>query len=287
LGSTLRPSCLAKEKCPPFAPWPHYNYPRHRKTTHPLGSRSLARTHWPWTTLNHAGCTNGLMNRRLSIQTSGAVSIISLVRGNWNSCAHCKILLVSTIGAGIFVIPAAGSREVLGPACATRICLLCDRDGCCSLLVSPSPVAAWSLTGPVFYAYVERSRLVVTVRAFSSSPACFILIFLTASGAVCWRVRECGPSRLQLRLVVPFLAAPLMRIIVMLRRLRLSCTNQHPPACAKGGRCSPTVINRSETFLPPCCCSFCRGNIFYSPAETWPGGGWPGSKSLGDAVYPC
>src|SRR2546428_10913871 len=113
-------------------------------------------------------------------------------------------IVSSTIGAGIFVIPATVARG-LGPAAPLAFV-------CCAvamvLFVTCFAIAGSrvSLTGGL-YAYVEVAfgRYVGFLAG--------MLYFLTALGAVAGVVNVLANS---VALVVPFLGGPIMRIIVML-----------------------------------------------------------------------
>src|SRR5215470_3797368 len=112
-------------------------------------------------------------------------------------------IVSSTIGAGIFVIPATVARG-LGPAaplafvcCATAMVLFVT-----CFAIAGSRV---SLTGGL-YAYVEVAfgRYVGFLAG--------ILYFLTALGAVAGVVNVLANS---IALVIPFLGSPVMRVVVM------------------------------------------------------------------------
>src|SRR3954466_10200004 len=113
-------------------------------------------------------------------------------------------IISSTIGAGIFVLPAAMSRA-LGPAAPVAFV-------CCAiamvLFVTCFAIAGSrvSLTGGL-YAYVE-----VAFGHYVGFLA-GMLYFLTALGAVAGVVNVLANS---VALVVPFLSGPVMRIVVML-----------------------------------------------------------------------
>src|SRR6266540_6176606 len=112
-------------------------------------------------------------------------------------------IISSTIGAGIFVLPAAMSRA-LGPAAPVAFV-------CCAiamvLFVTCFAIAGSrvSLTGGL-YAYVEVAfgRYVGFLAG--------MLYFLTALGAVAGVVNVLANS---VALVVPFVGGPIMRIVVM------------------------------------------------------------------------
>ena len=112
-------------------------------------------------------------------------------------------IVSSTIGAGIFVIPAAVAKG-LGPAAPLAFV-------CCAiamiLFVTCFAIAGSrvSLTGGL-YAYVEVAfgRYVGFLAG--------VLYFLTALGAVAGVVNVLANS---VALVIPFLGSPVMRIVVM------------------------------------------------------------------------
>src|SRR5947207_9692290 len=112
-------------------------------------------------------------------------------------------IVSSTIGAGIFVIPAAIARG-LGPAAPLAFV-------CCAmamvLFVTCFAIAGSrvSLTGGL-YAYVE-----VAFGKYIGFLA-GVLYFLTALGAVACVVNVLANS---VALVVPFLGGPVMRVVVM------------------------------------------------------------------------
>src|SRR5438045_8642684 len=112
-------------------------------------------------------------------------------------------IISSTIGAGIFVIPAAVARG-LGPAAplAFIICAIAMVLFVTCFAIAGSRV---SLTGGL-YAYVE-----VAFGGYVGFLA-GILYFLTALGAVAGVVNVLANS---VALVVPFLGTPVMRIVVM------------------------------------------------------------------------
>ena len=160
-------------------------------------------------------------------------------------------IVSSTIGAGIFVIPATVAKG-LGPAAPLAFV-------CCAiamvLFVTCFAIAGSrvSLTGGL-YAYVEVAfgRYVGFLAG--------MLYFLTALGAVAGVVNVFANS---VALVVPFLGDPIMRILVMLGVYGVLGTDQHPrraPGCGcrdrdHGGKASaPAALHL-------------RWNIFHSRAE--------------------
>ena len=177
-------------------------------------------------------------------------------------------IVSSTIGAGIFVIPATVARG-LGPAAPLAFV-------CCAiamvLFVTCFAIAGSrvSLTGGL-YAYVEVAfgRYVGFLAG--------VLYFLTALGAVAGVVNVLANS---VALVVPFLGGPVMRIVVMLGVYgSLVLINIRG---VREGAGAVTVITVAK--LLPLLLFICVGLFFIHPPNTCPWSGWPGSKSLGDAV---
>src|SRR5947199_442218 len=176
-------------------------------------------------------------------------------------------IVSSTIGAGIFVIPATVARG-LGPAAPLAFV-------CCAvamvLFVTCFAIAGSrvSLTGGL-YAYVEVAfgRYVGFLAG--------MLYFLTALGAVAGVVNVLATS---IALVVPFLGGPVMRIVVMLAVYGvLVFINIRG---VREGAGAITVITVAK--LLPLLLFICVGIFFIHPpnlAFT----AWPGSKALGDAV---
>src|SRR5256886_2135301 len=176
-------------------------------------------------------------------------------------------IVSSTIGAGIFVIPAAVAKG-LGPAAPLAFV-------CCAiamvLFVTCFAIAGSrvSLTGGL-YAYVEVAfgRYVGFLAG--------ILYFLTALGAVAGVVNVLANS---VALVVPSLGSPVMRVVVMLA-VYGSLVFINIRGVRKGAG-AVTVITLAK--LLPLLLFICAGLFFiHAPNLSW--GGWPGSKSLGDAV---
>jgi basic amino acid/polyamine antiporter, APA family len=201
----------------------------------------------------------------LSIQQAERVDH-QLVRGIGIPALTANIVS-STIGAGIFVIPATVAKE-LGPAAPLAFV-------CCAvamvLFVTCFAIAGSrvSLTGGL-YAYVEVAfgRYVGFLAG--------MLYFLTALGAVAGVVNVLSDS---VALVVPFLGSPVMRIMVMLAVYgSLVLINIRG---VREGAGAVTVITVAK-LLP--LLLFVGVGIFFihAPNLTW--SGWPGSKSLGDAV---
>src|SRR4029077_13051717 len=176
-------------------------------------------------------------------------------------------IVSSTIGAGIFVIPATVAR-VLGPAAPLAFV-------CCAiamvLFVTCFAIAGSrvSLTGGL-YAYVEVAfgRYVGFLAG--------MLYFLTALGAVAGVVNVLANSVAQ---VVPFLGSPAMRIVVMLA-VYGSLVFINIRGVRKGAG-AVTAITLAK--LLPLLLFICAGLFFINFANlSWPR--WPSSQSLGDAV---
>jgi len=176
-------------------------------------------------------------------------------------------IISSTIGAGIFVLPAAMSRA-LGPAAPVAFV-------CCAiamvLFVTCFAIAGSrvSLTGGL-YAYVE-----VAFGRYIGFLA-GVLYGITALGAVAGVVNVLVNS---IVIVAPFLGSGLMRIIVMIVVYgSLVVINVRG---VRGGAGAVTVVTFAK--LLPLLLFVCAGVFFIHPANlTWTA--WPGSKSLGDAV---
>ncbi len=176
-------------------------------------------------------------------------------------------IISSTIGAGIFVLPAAMSRA-LGPAAPVAFV-------CCAiamvLFVTCFAIAGSrvSLTGGL-YAYVE-----VAFGRYIGFLA-GVLYGITALGAVAGVVNVLVNS---IVIVAPFLGSGVMRIIVMIVVYgSLVVINVRG---VRGGAGAVTVVTFAK--LLPLLLFICVGIFFIHPANlTWTA--WPGSKSLGDAV---
>jgi amino acid transporter len=176
-------------------------------------------------------------------------------------------IISSTIGAGIFVIPATVAAG-LGPAAPLAFV-------CCAiamiLFVTCFAIAGSrvSLTGGL-YAYVE-----VAFGKYVGFLA-GMLYFLTALGAVAGVVNVLANS---IALVIPFLGGPAMRIVVMLAVYGvLVFINIRG---VREGAGAVTAITMAK--LLPLLLFICVGIFFIHPANlSFPV--WPGSKSLGDAV---
>jgi basic amino acid/polyamine antiporter, APA family len=176
-------------------------------------------------------------------------------------------IISSTIGAGIFVIPATVATG-LGPAAPLAFV-------CCAiamvLFVTCFAIAGSrvSLTGGL-YAYVEVAfgRYVGFLAG--------MLYFLTALGAVAGVVNVLANS---VALVVPFLGSPTMRVVVMLA-VYGSLVFINIRGVRKGAG-AVTVITFAK--ILPLLLFICAGIFFiHRPNLSW--SGWPSSKSLGDAV---
>jgi basic amino acid/polyamine antiporter, APA family len=176
-------------------------------------------------------------------------------------------IVSSTIGAGIFVIPATVAKGLGSAAPLAFVCCAIAM----VLFVTCFAIAGSrvSLTGGL-YAYVEVAfgRYVGFLAG--------MLYFLTALGAVAGVVNVLANS---VALVVPFLGSPVMRIIVMLAvYLSLVLINIRG---VRQGAGAVTVITFAK--LLPLLLFICAGIFFiHGPNLAW--SGWPTSKSLGDAV---
>jgi len=176
-------------------------------------------------------------------------------------------IISSTIGAGIFVLPAAMART-LGPAALLAFV-------CCAiamvLFVTCFAIAGSrvSLTGGL-YAYVEVAfgRYIGFVAG--------VLYALTALGAVAGVVNVLVNS---IVIGIPFLGSALMRIILMIFVYgSLVAINVRG---VRGGAGAVTVVTFAK--LVPLLVFICVGIFFIRPANlSWQA--WPNSKSLGDAV---
>ncbi len=176
-------------------------------------------------------------------------------------------IVSSTIGAGIFVIPATVARGLGSAAPLAFVCCAIAM----VLFVTCFAIAGSrvSLTGGL-YAYVEVAfgRYVGFLAG--------MLYFLTALGAVAGVVNVLANS---VALVVPFLGSPLMRIIVMLAVYGLLVLINIRGV--RQGAGAVTVITVAK--LLPLLLFICVGIFFiHAPNLAW--SGWPSSKSLGDAV---
>ena len=176
-------------------------------------------------------------------------------------------IISSTIGAGIFVIPATIAKG-LGPAAPLAFV-------CCAvamvLFVTCFAIAGSrvSLTGGL-YAYVEVAfgRYVGFLAG--------MLYFLTALGAVAGVVNVLANS---IALVIPSLGSPVMRVVVMLT-VYGSLVFINIRGVRKGAG-AVTVITFAK-LLP--LLLFLGAGIFFIQAPNISWSGLPSSKSLGDAV---
>src|SRR5437660_8440012 len=176
-------------------------------------------------------------------------------------------IVSSTIGAGIFVIPATVAKGLGSAApfaflcCATAMVLFVT-----CFAIAGSRV---SLTGGL-YAYVEVAfgRYVGFLAG--------MLYFLTAIGAVAGVVNVLANS---VALVVPFLGSPMMRIVVMFAvYASLVLINIRG---VRQGAGSVTVITVAK--LLPLLLFICAG-LFFVQAPNLGWNNWPSSKSLGAGV---
>jgi APA family basic amino acid/polyamine antiporter len=176
-------------------------------------------------------------------------------------------IISSTIGAGIFVLPATMAKG-LGPAAPLAFV-------CCAiamvLFVTCFAIAGSrvSLTGGL-YAYVEVAfgRYVGFLAG--------VLYFLTALGAVAGVVNVLANS---IALVVPFLGGPVMRIIVML--LVYGALVLINIRGVREGAGAVTIITIAK--ILPLLLFICVGMFFIHP-QNLTFTAWPGGKLLGDAV---
>jgi basic amino acid/polyamine antiporter, APA family len=173
----------------------------------------------------------------------------------------------STIGAGIFVLPALVAKG-LGPAAplAFIACALAMLLFVTCFAIAGSRV---SLTGGL-YAYVEVAfgRYVGFLAG--------VLYGITALGAVAGVVNVLVNS---IAVIAPFLGNPVMRVIVMIVVYgSLVVINVRG---VREGAGAVTVLTLAK--LLPLLLFICAGIFFIHPANlTWTA--WPGSKSLGDSV---
>src|SRR6478672_1783012 len=173
----------------------------------------------------------------------------------------------STIGAGIFVLPALMAQGLGSAAPLAFVCCAIAM----VLFVTCFAIAGSrvSLTGGL-YAYVEVAfgRYVGFLAG--------MLYFLTALGAVAGVVNVLADS---VALVVPFLAGPIMRRVVMFAVYgSLVLINIRG---VRQGASAVTAITGAK--LLPLLLFICVGIFFiHVPNLAW--SGWPSSKSLGDAV---
>src|SRR5438270_4370861 len=176
-------------------------------------------------------------------------------------------IVSSTIGAGIFVIPATVAAG-LGPAAPLAFI-------CCAiamvLFVTCFAIAGSrvSLTGGL-YAYVE-----VAFGKYIGFLA-GVLYFLTALGAVAGIVNVLADS---VALVIPFLGGSAMRIIVMLAVYGVLVFINIRGVREGAGAVTTITIAK----LLPLLLFICVG-IFSIHPPNLAFTAWPGSKALGDAV---
>ena len=176
-------------------------------------------------------------------------------------------IISSTIGAGIFVIPATvaaglGSAAPLAFVCCAVAMILFVT----CFAIAGSRV---SLTGGL-YAYVEVAfgRYVGFLAG--------ILYFLTALGAVAGVVNVLANS---IALVIPILGGPAMRIVVMFAVYAfLVLINIRGVREGAGAVTIITVAKLLPLLL------FIGAGIFFVNGSNLSWSGWPTSKSLGDAV---
>ena len=176
-------------------------------------------------------------------------------------------IISSTIGAGIFVIPATVAKGLGSAAPLAFICCAIAM----VLFVTCFAIAGSrvSLTGGL-YAYVEVAfgRYVGFLAG--------MLYFLTALGAVAGVVNVLATS---VALVIPFLGGPIMRIVVMLAVYgSLVLINIRGVRQGAGAVTVITVAKLLPLLL------FVSVGIFFIHAPNLAWSGWPSSKSLGDAV---
>jgi len=176
-------------------------------------------------------------------------------------------IISSTIGAGIFVIPAMVAKGLGSAAPLAFVCCAIAM----VLFVTCFAIAGSrvSLTGGL-YAYVEVAfgRYVGFLAG--------MLYFLTAIGAVAGVVNVLANS---VALVVPFLGGPVMRIVVMFA-VYASLVLINIRGVRKGAG-AVTVITVAK-LLP--LLLFVGVGIFFIRPPNLAWSGWPDSNSLGDAV---
>ena len=207
----------------------------------------------------------GMPEEPVSVQRAERVDD-QLVRGIGLPALTANIIS-STIGAGIFVLPALVSKNLGSAAPLAFVCCAVAM----VLFVTCFAIAGSrvSLTGGL-YAYVEVAfgRYVGFLAG--------ILYGLTALGAVAGVVNVLANS---IALAVPFLGGPVMRIVVMIVVYgSLVAINIRG---VRGGAGAVTVVTFAK--LVPLLLFIVAGLFFVHPANlTW--SAWPDSKSLGDAV---
>jgi basic amino acid/polyamine antiporter, APA family len=207
----------------------------------------------------------GMPDETISIQQAERVDH-QLVRGIGMPALTANIIS-STIGAGIFVLPALMSKS-LGPAAPLAFI-------CCAiamvLFVTCFAIAGSrvSLTGGL-YAYVEVAfgRYVGFLAG--------VLYGITALGAVAGVVNVLVNS---IAVIAPFLGVGVLRIVVMIAVYGLLVAIN--VRGVRGGAGAVTVVTFAK--LLPLLLFICAGVFFIHPANlTWTT--WPGSKALGDSV---
>src|SRR5438067_8545635 len=171
-------------------------------------------------------------------------------------------IISSTIGAGIFVIPATVAKGLGSAAPLAFVCCALAM----ILFVTCFAIAGSrvSLTGGL-YAYVEVAfgRYVGFLAG--------MLYFLTALGAVAGVVNVLSDS---IALVFPFLGGPVMRIVVMLAVYGVLVFINIRGVREGAGAVTTITIAK----LLPLLLFICVGIFFLNPQNLgW--SGWPGSKS--------
>jgi len=189
-----------------------------------------------------------------------------LVRGIGIPALSANIVS-STIGAGIFVIPATVAQGLGSAAPLAFVCCAIAM----ILFVTCFAIAGSrvSLTGGL-YAYVE-----VAFGKYIGFLA-GVLYFLTALGAVAGVVNVLANS---VALVVPFLGGPVMRIVVMFAVYGvLVFINIRGVREGAGAVTAITIAKLLPLLL------FIVVGIFFIHPQNLTFTSWPGSKPLGDAV---
>src|SRR5215813_12302067 len=176
-------------------------------------------------------------------------------------------IVSSTIGAGIFVIPATVAKGLGHEAPLAFVCCAIAM----VLFVTCFAIAGSrvSLTGGL-YAYVE-----VAFGKYIGFLA-GILYMLTALGAVAGIVNVLASS---IALIVPALASPVMRIMVMFAVYAVLVFINIRGVREGAGAVTAITIAK----LVPLLLFISAGIFFIHPAHL-AFSAWPGSKALGDAV---
>src|SRR5438552_960600 len=200
------------------------------------------------------------------MDTAGRAHRSSAGPRHWNSSSHCEYRQLDN-WCGNFRDP-RDSCEGTRLGGATRICLLCDCDGLVRHVFRDCRQPCVINRRPL---RVCGSRL----RPLRRVPRGHAL-FLTALGAVAGVVNVLANS---VALVVPFLGSPVMRIFVMFAVYGLLVFINIRGV--REGAGAVTVITVAK--LLPLLLFICVG-IFSIHAPNFAWGGWPTSKSLGDAV---